>query len=143
MIFGCDVFHRFTLRVLVVSYFKFFSQSLIFIVRAAALFSSRLRNLQTIVSLCEWEDLSANLIVQLGVVTEDLNRCWYEANTGQVITDIQRHVHHPAVRWLGATLDGRVEATGAVFESKFMLPWQFSEEHALEKYSPQRSTICG
>ena len=85
----------------------------------------------------EPEDLSANLIVQLGVVTEDLNRCWYEANTGQVITDIQCHVRHPAVRWLGATLDGRVEATGAVFESKFMLPWQFSEEHALEKYSPQ------
>jgi hypothetical protein len=28
------------------------------------------------------EDLSGNLIVQLGVVTEDLNRRWYEANTG-------------------------------------------------------------
>ena len=38
----------------------------------------------------EPEDLSGNLIVQLGVVTEDLNRRWYEANTGQVITDIQR-----------------------------------------------------
>ena len=42
----------------------------------------------------EPEDLSGNLIVQLGVVTEDLNRRWYEANTGQVITDIQRRVHH-------------------------------------------------
>ena len=30
----------------------------------------------------EPEDLSGNLIVQLGVVTEDLNRRWYEANTG-------------------------------------------------------------
>ena len=28
----------------------------------------------------EPEDLSGNLIVQLGVVTEDLNRRWYEAN---------------------------------------------------------------
>jgi hypothetical protein len=36
-----------------------------------------------------------------------------------------------------ATLDGRVEATSAVFESKFMLPWSFSEEAAAEKYMPQ------
>ena len=85
----------------------------------------------------EPEDLSGNLIVQLGVVTEDLNRRWYEANAGAVITDIQKRVRHPAVRWLGATLDGRVESSGAVFESKFMLPWQFSEEAALSKYAPQ------
>ncbi len=38
----------------------------------------------------EPEDLSGNLIVQLGLVTEDLNRRWYEANTGQVITDVQQ-----------------------------------------------------
>ena len=31
----------------------------------------------------EPEDLSGNLIVQLGCVTEDLNRHWYERNTGQ------------------------------------------------------------
>jgi predicted phage-related endonuclease len=30
-----------------------------------------------------------------------------------------------------------VEATGAVFESKFMLPWSLSEEAAVEKYAPQ------
>ena len=30
----------------------------------------------------EPEDLSGNLIVQLGLVTEDLNRLWYERNTG-------------------------------------------------------------
>src|ERR1700758_3721691 len=69
----------------------------------------------------EPQDLSENLIVQLGRVTEELNRRWYEVNTGGVITDVQRLVLHPAVRWIGATLDGRVEATGAVFESKFML----------------------
>ena len=85
----------------------------------------------------EPEDLSGNLIVQLGVVTEDLNRRWYEANSGQVVTDIQRRVRHPALRWMAATLDGRVEATEAVFESKFMLPWSFSEEAAAEKYMPQ------
>jgi hypothetical protein len=85
----------------------------------------------------EPEDLSGNLIVQLGLVTEELNRRWYEANTGGIITDVQRLVRHPTVRWIGATLDGRVEATGAVFESKFMLPWSFSEEAAAGKYMPQ------
>jgi predicted phage-related endonuclease len=85
----------------------------------------------------EPKDLSGNLIVQLGVATEGLNRRWYEANTGQAITDIQRHVKHPALRWMAATLDGRVQATGAVFEAKFMLPWSFSEEAAAEKYMPQ------
>src|SRR5580700_10503362 len=82
-------------------------------------------------------DLSGNLVVQLGVVTEDLNRRWYEANTGQVITDVQKLVRHPTVRWMAATLDGRVAGTGAVFESKFMLPWSFSEEAAAEKHMAQ------
>ena len=35
------------------------------------------------------EDLSTNLIVQLGLVTEDLNRQWYERNTGNAIKDVQ------------------------------------------------------
>ena len=82
-------------------------------------------------------DLSGNLIVQLGVATEHLNRQWYERNTGQAIKDVQRRVNHPVVPWMAATLDGVVEATGAVFESKFMLPWSFSEEGAAEKYMPQ------
>jgi len=83
------------------------------------------------------EDLSGNLIVQLGLVTEALNRRWYEANSGQVLTDVQRHIRHPVIRWMAATLDGRVESSGAVFEAKFMLPWYFSEEAAAEKYMPQ------
>ena len=73
----------------------------------------------------EPQDLSGNLIVQLGLVTEPLNRIWYERNTGQVLTEVQRRVQHPVVRWMAATLDGMVEATGAVFEAKFMLPWSF------------------
>lgn len=85
----------------------------------------------------EPEDLSGNLIVQLGVVTEALNRRWYEANSGQVLTDVQRRVFHPVLHWMAATLDGRVEDTGAVFEAKFMLPWSFSEEAAAAKYIPQ------
>jgi predicted phage-related endonuclease len=38
---------------------------------------------------------------------------------------------------MGATLDGLVEGTGAVFEAKFMLPWLFSEEGAATKYMAQ------
>jgi len=85
----------------------------------------------------EPEDLSGNLVVQLGLATEDLNRRWYEANTGQVVVDIQKRVRHPALRWMAATLDGQVQGSDAVFEAKFMLPWSFSEEAAAEKYMPQ------
>ena len=85
----------------------------------------------------EPEDLSGNLIVQLGVATEDLNRIWYERNTGRIVTDIQRRVHHPVNRWMAATLDGMVADPDAVFEAKFMLPWSFSEETAAEKHMAQ------
>jgi predicted phage-related endonuclease len=85
----------------------------------------------------ELQDLSANLIVQLGIVTEPLNRLWYERNTGNVITDVQRRIRHPVNRWMGATLDGMVAGSGAVFEAKFMLPWSFSEEAAAEKHAAQ------
>src|SRR5215207_6617932 len=82
-------------------------------------------------------DLSRNLIIQLGRAIEDLNRHWYEVNTGQAVTDVQRHVRHHVWRWMAATLDGVVESSGAVFEAKFMLPWSFSEESAVEKHMAQ------
>jgi predicted phage-related endonuclease len=85
----------------------------------------------------EPEDLSDNLIVQLGVATEPLNRHWYQRNTGHALRGIQRRVIHPAIKWMAATLDGMVEPGGAVFEAKFMLPWSFSEEGAAEKYMAQ------
>src|SRR5213592_2915149 len=53
----------------------------------------------------EPEDFSGNLIVQLGLVTEHLNRQWYERNTGQTIKEVQRRVQHPVIRWMAATLD--------------------------------------
>jgi predicted phage-related endonuclease len=85
----------------------------------------------------EPEDLSDVLIVQLGSVTEDLNRRWYERNTGHAIKDVQRRVLHPVHKWMAATLDGLVDPGGAVFEAKFMLPWTFSEEGAAEKHMAQ------
>ena len=38
---------------------------------------------------------------------------------------------------MGATLDGMVAGSAAVFEAKFMLPWSFSEEAAAEKHMAQ------
>src|SRR6266540_542267 len=85
----------------------------------------------------EPEDLSGSLIVQLGLVTEALNRHWYERNTGQAVECVQHRLRHPVLRWMGATLDGMVVGSGAVFEAKFMLPWSFSEEAAAEKHMAQ------
>jgi predicted phage-related endonuclease len=85
----------------------------------------------------EPEDLSDNLIVQLGTVTEDLNRRWYERITGYAIKDVQKRIQHPVIKWMAATLDGLVDPGGTVFEAKFMLPWTFSEEAAAEKHMAQ------
>lgn len=82
-------------------------------------------------------DLSGVLIVQLGLITEDLNRRWYETQSGHRVTDIQNRLRHPVHSWMAATLDGRVDPGGAVFEAKFMLPWGFSEQAAAEKHMAQ------
>jgi predicted phage-related endonuclease len=82
-------------------------------------------------------DYSGDLVVQLGLATECLNRRWYERTTGTAIQHVQTWVRHPIIRWMAATLDGIVEGTGAVFESKFMLPWSFSEEAAAAKHMAQ------
>ncbi len=58
-------------------------------------------------------------------------------NTGRVTRTSSGTSSTQRLRWMAATLDGRVEGTGAVFEAKFMLPWSFSEEAAAEKYMPQ------
>jgi predicted phage-related endonuclease len=84
----------------------------------------------------EAEDLSGNLAVQLGLATENLNRRWYQAQTGKIVSDVQMWARHSSLRWMAATLDGRVDGC-EVFEAKFMLPWQFSEEMAAEKHAPQ------
>src|ERR1700709_631574 len=61
----------------------------------------------------EPEDLTDNLIVQLGTVTEELNRRWYERSTGHAIKDAQKRIQHPVNKWMAATLDGTIEPTGA------------------------------
>jgi len=87
-------------------------------------------------------DISSVLIVQLGLVTEDLNRRWYELNSGHRVSDVQRHAIHRTIPWMAATLDGLVKEISAVFEAKFMLPWSFSEEGAVRSTWPSSSTTC-
>jgi predicted phage-related endonuclease len=48
----------------------------------------------------EPEDLSGNLVVQLGRATEDLNRSWYERNTGRIVGDVQRRVCTEVRKWV-------------------------------------------
>ena len=84
----------------------------------------------------EPEDLSGNLIVQLGLVTGPSIGAGTSATPAKR-SNVQHRLRHPVIRWMGATLDGMVEGTGAVFEAKFMLPWSFSEEAAAEKHMAQ------
>ena len=63
------------------------------------------------------EDLSTNLIVQLGLVTEDLNRQSYERNTGSAIKDVQHRVKHPVIRCKAATLDRNALLPRLLFDS--------------------------
>jgi predicted phage-related endonuclease len=83
------------------------------------------------------EDLSGNLLVQLGKATEEINRTWYERNTGRRVIEAQRHVKHSIIPFMAATLDGVVEGANAIFEAKFMLPWSFSEDTAVAKHMAQ------
>lgn len=53
----------------------------------------------------------------------------YLRSSGHAVED-DRRVRHPIYKWRGTTLDDRVQQTGAVFEVKFMLPWNLSEEAA-------------
>ena len=82
-------------------------------------------------------DLAGDLLVQFGCATEELNRRWFERETGRRVGDVQAFLRHKSAEWMGATLDGRVADEGAVFEAKFMLPWSFSEEAATDKHMAQ------
>ena len=59
-------------------------------------------------------DYSGNLLVQLGLITEPLNRRWFEKTTGRPIKDVQTWIRHPVLRWMAATLDGIVEGRGGL-----------------------------
>ena|SRR6516164_4163248 len=91
----------------------------------------------------EPQDLSGNLVVQLGVATEDLNRHWYETNTGQVLTDIQRQIRHPVIRWMAAT-----PTAGSKLPGRSLRPSSCCPGRSRRKWRPRNtcrncSTTCG
>ena len=93
----------------------------------------------------EREDLSGNLVVQLGVATEQLNRSWYERNTGRRVTDVQRQVRHSAIPWMAATLDGIVELRGPKPYSRpnSCFRGHFPRRPRPKSTWPRSSTTCG
>ncbi len=91
----------------------------------------------------EAEDLSDNLIVQLGTETEVLNRAGYQRSSGLAIKDPQKRVQHPIHKWMAATLDGAVEQTGAASKQN-----SCSLAHSQKRLQPTSiwlscSTMCG
>jgi len=88
------------------------------------------------------EDLSEIILINLGNLTEPLNLDLFEDQTGFVVTDEQRKVFHPEFSFIHSTLDGIVRETETgpalgLLEAKFMMPFHWSLEKAIEKYWPQ------
>jgi predicted phage-related endonuclease len=77
------------------------------------------------------ESIAEDLVLRLDAATEQLNRSWYERETGKRVRHIGRRLKHPAIPWMVATLDGMVEGLNALFEAKF-LPAPLSEEMIAE-----------
>ena len=91
----------------------------------------------------EPKDLSGNLIVQLGVVTEDLNRRWYEANTGQVITDVQRRIRHPVLPGWGPHSMAASRASKPCSRPSSCCRGRFLRNGRLKNTCRSCSTTCG
>lgn len=90
----------------------------------------------------ESDDLSEVLLVQLGNVTEPLNQDWFELQTGMCVSGEQSRSKLEGWEVAQSTLDGVVSETEggdpfAIFEAKFMFPFNWSIEKAVEKYMAQ------
>jgi len=91
----------------------------------------------------EPEDLSGNLIVQLGTVTENLNRRWYELNSGRIIKDVQRRAQHQVIRWMAATLDGLSKAPEPSSKPNSCCHGRSRKKPRPRNIWPSFSTTCG
>ncbi len=88
------------------------------------------------------DDLSEVILINLGNLTEPLNADLFEKDTGLWVTDEQKKVFYEDWDKAHATLDGLVRETEtgpviSMVEFKFMFPFGFSVEKAIEKYFPQ------
>jgi predicted phage-related endonuclease len=87
----------------------------------------------------EPENLDDILAVQMGSWTEELNRFWFEKNTGRDITNEGESRAHPGHDFMTATLDGlTTTAAGnpAVFEAKHVGGFE-PIETVVQRYMPQ------
>ena len=82
------------------------------------------------------EDLSDKLPVMLGSWTEAFNRQWYEKLVGNAVTRVGERLRCRLRPWRSATLDGFVEARGAIWEAKHTSPF-VKPEDLLQRYMPQ------
>src|SRR5271166_4274022 len=92
----------------------------------------------------EPEDLSGDLVVQLGAATEELNRRWFERNTDQAVVDVQRRVQHPVLR------DGWRQRSTAWSRTpgRYLRPSSCCPGRSRKRWRPKStwpscSTICG
>ena len=90
----------------------------------------------------EPEDLSEVILINLGNLTEPLNADLFEKDTGWWVTDEQKKVHYADWQFAHTTLDGLIRETETsdpfgIVEFKFMFPFGFDIEKAIEKYYPQ------
>ncbi len=93
----------------------------------------------------EDENLDDVLPVQMGLVTEALNRHWYTKETGNVVSCAGELVLHPTHTFMRCNLDGRVDAERAIFEAKHVNAFAKPEEVA-QKYMGQlhhNMAVCG
>ena len=81
-------------------------------------------------------DFSNNLAVMLGCWTEPFNRQWYEQLTGERLREPGRSFTCARHSWRRCTVDGLLQAKGAVWEAKHTNAFGKSEE-VLERYMPQ------
>jgi predicted phage-related endonuclease len=82
-------------------------------------------------------DLSNDLIVRLGIITEHLNRELYERASGHKVQDLRRPVRHPIHKWMRADLNGLVRDTGAIFRACFLPTGHLPEPEVADLHMAQ------
>jgi hypothetical protein len=75
------------------------------------------------------------LVLELAKATEAINRAMFERRAGRRCVDGQRRLRHPALRWMGAVLDGRLD-DGSLFAAEFSPTAALSPETARALFFP-------
>ncbi len=89
----------------------------------------------------EPDDMLGIIPVNIGTVTEPLNLALFEHETGKVITRDGEQVSHPDIPFMGATLDGWIDAERAIIECKHVGGFE-AWETVVARYMPQIHHQC-